>query len=154
MKIRRLGEREIPRVVEFLIERFHAEFADGLPPVSRAKVVATVYGVWRDGFILVAEDAGAAGGGEIVASIGVIASAPWFSDEARPTDVWTYVAPEARGGPVRGALLDAACRLAADRWQAMLRVGASVGGRHAAKDRLMRRHGFQRIATLYEKQEG
>jgi len=149
MKIRRIAEREIPRVVEFLTGRFHAEFADSLPPVDRPKVVATVYGVWREGFVLVAEDEGT-----IVASIGVVPSAPWFSSEARPSDVWFYIAPAARGGPVRGILLDAACRLAADRWQALLRVGASVGGRHEAKDRLMRRHGFRRIATLYEKQEG
>jgi GNAT superfamily N-acetyltransferase len=148
LKVRRLPEREIPRVAEFLIERFHAEFAAELPPLNRPKVVATVYGVWKDGFILVAEEDDA-----IVASIGVIASAPWFSDEAHPVDVWTYLAPEARGGPVRGALLDAASRLAADRWQRMLRIGASVGGRHEAKDRLMRRHGFRRVASLYEREE-
>lgn len=148
MKVRRLAEREIPRLVPFLIDRFHGEFSADLPPASPAKVLATVYAAWRDGFVLIGED----DDGAIVASIGVMAAPPWFSDQARPADIWFYVAPEARGKPVGGALLDAACRLAADRWQMPLRVGESIGGRHAAKDRLMRRHGFHRVATLYEKE--
>lgn len=146
MKIRRLAEREIPRIVEFLVNRFHAEFADTLPPVNPQKVVASAYGTWRDGVILIAEDDGA-----IVGSIALVPSGWWFSDAGFIADRWFYVAPEARGGPAWRALLDAAEGLSEREWKQKLRPGVSAGGRHDAKDRLFRRAGYDRVATLYEK---
>lgn len=146
MKIRSLGEREIPALSEFLIDQFHSEFSESLPPVNREKVIRTVYSTWKNGRVLVVDD------GEIKGSLGLFRTGPWYSDAEHYQDQWFFVSKDKRNFKVSAALLKAA-QIVAEKDGLPLRVAASVGGRVHVMDRLFRRAGFKRIGGLYEEQK-
>lgn len=114
IQYRRLEENreDLQKIVDFLIATFGKEhemgslsaskfsFAKGLPFV----VAAIECGAW------VAEDEG-----EIVGSVGLQITSPWYTEAQYMGDLWTYVTPEYREHGVAGRLVELAKDHATDK---------------------------------------
>ena len=143
IEIARLREQDIPATAEFLIEEFHAEYADRLPPVNRQKVFVRVFGVWRDGFAFVARR-----DGEIVGSIGAVEVPYWYADATFFMDAWLYIARPVRSWALFSALMKPTEEWAAGKGKKLI-IASTLGDEVDRKDALFDRAGFRRVGGVY-----
>ena len=142
--VRRAGEADVPAIADFLIDRFHAEYADRLPPVNERRVLGQVHHYATQGAVFLWEDGGICG------TISGVPRAYWFSDAEYIDEGWFYVAPDCRGRPafhLLRALADYADEMGLPAW-----ASATMGDDVERKDRLFARYGFARVGGVYRKE--
>lgn len=148
MKIERASLTELSEVVSFLIGKFHAEYADQLPPADYGKVVLYIGEHINRGVVfLCRSDAG-----ELVGLIAGMVSSPWFSTQKHVSEGVFFVLPEARGSRAAVLLINALKGFAFEQ-QMRLYAGVTIGQDLESKDRFFDRNGLERIGGIYRSKE-
>lgn len=144
MKVTAAGMTDLREIVDFLIGRFHAEYAAVLPPVDFGRTVLYVGKHLNDGIVYVIRN----DKGELAGVIAGMVSTPWFSTSPHVSEGVFFVVPEMRGTGAGVALLRALKKWAADQ-QLALMCGVTTADDVERKDRFFESQGLERIGGIY-----
>lgn len=148
MKIERATLAELAEIVTFLIGKFHAEYADQLPPADYGKVVLYIGEHINRGVVfLCRSDAG-----ELVGLIAGMVSSPWFSTQKHVSEGVFFVLPEARGSKAAVMLINSLKQFAREQHM-RLYAGVTIGKDLESKDKFFDRNGLERIGGIYRTKE-
>lgn len=144
MKIKIAKMPQLREIVDFLIGRFHASYADVLPPVEFGKVVLHIGKHINDGVVFVARD----DDGALCGVIAGMVTEPWFSGAKHVSEGVFFVDQTARGTGVGADLL---CHLKhwAQEKGLPLMCGVTTGDDLERKDRFFERNGLVKIGGIY-----
>lgn len=144
MMITPAAPQDLREVIEFLIYRFHASYAEFFPPVNVEKVIHSAASAIDTGIVYLARTKD----GELAGVISGRITTPWFSDTAMATDGFFFVAPEHRGTRAASALVKALQAWATEKGLE-LTCSVSSGDDVDRKDRFFHKQNFQRIGGIY-----
>jgi GNAT superfamily N-acetyltransferase len=135
---------ELREIVEFLINDFHARYADVLPPADFGKVVIYIGNHIQKGVVLIARDQA----GEMCGVISGLVTTPWFSTSEMVSEGCFFVSPGMRGTGAGVELLRRLKEWSHDQGLPLM-CSVSTGDDVEAKDKFFARQGFERIGGIY-----
>jgi GNAT superfamily N-acetyltransferase len=143
LKIMEASGSDVPRVANFLVERFHKEYEDWYPPVDVERSIAYIGDHWEHGKIFICLD------GDNIVGVTMAKPIPyWFSRSSFLNEGVFYVAPEARRTKAASMLVDALKTLA-ETLDLDLMLSTNTGSRLKAKERFFESKGLHRIGTMH-----
>lgn len=144
MKVQSADLSNLREIVDFLITKFHAAYADVFPPADFPKVVLYVGSHLNSGVVFVVRN----DRGEVGGVIAGMESSPWFSTKRHVSEGVFFVEPEMRKTRAAIILLKALKRYADDRGMALI-AGVTSGDDLERKDRFFESQGLERIGGIY-----
>lgn len=144
MKVEHADLSNLREIVDFLIGKFHAAYADVFPPVDFPKVVLHVGSHLNSGIVFVVRNER----GEVGGVIAGMVSAPWFSTKRHVTEGVFFVEPEMRKTRAAVILLKALKKYADDKGMALM-TGVTSGDDLERKDRFFESQGLTRVGGIY-----
>ena len=104
------GESDFKRVTNFLIDNFVPEHDMGTLSASNLNLEKAfkwiAWNIKEAAFVIEDEE------GEVIGSIGLNKTSPWYSDAEYLTDGWFYVSPKYRKSGIAATLIEAAKKYA------------------------------------------